>query len=259
MNNMEIFEEARSYLLSFDVVTKRMLNRHLAFPFSRKPKNIPELYFALISHATNRQGMANYIGKIEKLSKVLFNFNPQEVCKVYTQWGMIFDIVQEKVKPPGKMEKSNNHNSWVIYSKTILSAARYANRFNSIRAFYKYIDQFITQSADTRIALPLLLKEEIDGFGFALACDFLKENISPLFVKPDTHIRDIFIGIGKSENDASDFEIFRDVIAFSESIKKSPYEVDKLFWLIGSGNFYYVDTIIKSDKRKYIKIVNGDL
>ncbi len=258
MNNMEIFEEARTYLLSFDVVTKRILNKHLTFPVSRKPKNIPELYLALITHATNRQGLANYIGKIDRLSKVLFNFNPQEVCNTYTQWGMIFDIVQEKVNPPGKMEKNNNHNSWVIFSKTILSAAIYANRFSSIRAFYKYIEQFISQSADTRIALPLLLKEEIDGFGFALACDFLKENISPLFVKPDTHIRDIFIGIGKSAVDASDFEVFRDVIEFSESINKSPYEVDKLFWLVGSGNFYYDDMIIKSDKWKYIEMITCD-
>jgi hypothetical protein len=88
------------------------------------------------------------------------------------------------------------------------------------------------------MAFPRILKEEIFGHKFALACDFGKENISSQFVKPDAHIKAIFIGMGLSEKDASDFQIFRDVVKFADSIEEAPYSVDKVFWLIGSGNFY---------------------
>ncbi len=87
------------------------------------------------------------------------------------------------------------------------------------------------------MTLPLLLSEEIAGYGFALACDFLKENISPLFVKPDTHIKYIFKGLGLSNVDASDYQVFLDVVRFANSISQIPFAVDRLFWMIGSGKF----------------------
>ena len=47
--------------------------------------------------------------------------------------------------------------------------------------------------------LALLLKNEIHGYGFALACDFLKENYSPEYAKPDTHIQVIFYSLHLSK------------------------------------------------------------
>ncbi len=38
----------------------------------------------------------------------------------------------------------------------------------------------------------MLLGREINGFGFALSCDFLKELGYEDFPKPDVHLRDIF-------------------------------------------------------------------
>ena len=37
---------------------------------------------------------------------------------------------------------------------------------------------------------------------------------------------------------------------------KKPYEVDKLFWLVGSGKFYLSDTKVKTSKRNFIKHIN---
>jgi hypothetical protein len=110
-------------------------------------------------------------------------------------------------------------------------------------------------------ALPLIIKEEIFGYQFALACDFIKDNISPLFVKPDVHIKEIFKGLGISEKNASDYQIFRDVINFSEDIHEAPYTVDRVFWTIGGKALYkdrkvIKDIKIKSSKKEFIELVS---
>jgi hypothetical protein len=63
-------------------------------------------------------------------------------------------------------------------------------------------------------------------------------------VKPDTHIKAIFFGIGISKS-KDDYIIYNDVIEFFNTINKIPYEVDKLFWLVGNGQFYREEPAIK--------------
>ncbi len=170
---------------------------------------------------------------------------------------LLFDYISENYKTPGRMEKSNSHNYWVIFCKSIISIANYLSKFNNIDDFNKYVFQFINSNSDIRLSLPLILKEEIFGYQFALSCDFIKENISPEFIKPDVHIRDIFIGIGISHDNISDYQLFRDVINFSESISEVPYTVDKLFWLIGSGNFYNYNIKINTNKKLFIEKIRS--
>lgn len=191
-----------------------------------------------------------------KLGRCLCEFDVDKVLERYRSWDELFDAIQANCEPPGKMMKSNSHNYWVVFCKSILSIAKFVSRFKTMDYFDTYVNQFITDIPDTRLALPLILKEEIFGYQFALACDFVKENISPLFVKPDVHIRAIFIGIGLSENKATDFQIFRDVVRFAESINQLPYAVDKLFWLVGSGNFYNSDLRVSTDRKKFIDSIN---
>lgn len=103
----------------------------------------------------------------------------------------------------------------------------------------------------SKLALPLLLKEELFGFGFALACDFLKENGYSEFVKPDTHINDIATAIGITKA-TTDFGVFRDVVAYCKRNNLVPYEFDKLIWLVGSGSFYLNDLTVKTDKKTFV-------
>ena len=83
----------------------------------------------------------------------------------------------------------------------------------------------------------MLIALGIEGVGFPLACDFLKENGYRNFAKPDVHIKDIFtrLGLARSRND---YEVFSSVVRVALNVGETPYCVDKLFWLIGSGNFY---------------------
>jgi hypothetical protein len=87
-------------------------------------------------------------------------------------------------------------------------------------------------------ALPLLLAQEIEGFGFALACDFLNGLGYENFSKPDVHVKDIFGGLGLCAEGAGDYEVFRAVGRLARNAGVTPYNADKLFWLVGSGYFY---------------------
>jgi len=263
MQNKTIFETANEYLLSFDGITQEMINKHLNDWKDGKVKTIPDLCYKMIFHAQNQQGMPNSIGDIDNISSFVFNFNPHEILKNYNNWEDLFDKIKKKYTPPGRMVKGNPHNYWVRFCKSIFSIAKFSSRFGTIKDFDSFVQVFY-YNEETRVALPLLLKEEIEGYGFALACDFLKESGYPEFIKPDTHITDIFNGLNLTTGE-NDLQVFRDVILFAKSINKLPYEVDKLFWLVGSGRFYLFkdehgnELEIPTSKKEFIKIVKEKL
>ena len=257
LDNKSIFEEGKKYLLGFKEINLDMLNGQIKFPEKNKPKDKSTLFKKMMEHAQNRQGMPNSIGNINNLNEILYGFNPNKVLEIYDNWETLFDSINNSnYKPPGRMDKKNHRSYWVIFCKSIISIAEYLKQFNDIKDFNNYVNQFITGIPDIRLSLPLILKEEIFGYQFALACDFIKENISKDFVKPDVHIKDIFVGIGLSKDKSSDYQIFRDVLNFSNSISEEPYSVDKLFWLIGSGKFYNYGIEINTNKNNFINIIN---
>jgi len=60
----------------------------------------------------------------------------------------------------------------------------------------------------SKLALPLLLSEEIYGFGFALACDFLKSNGYKEFVSQTRNIKELTKAFGITTA-ITDYEVFR--------------------------------------------------
>jgi hypothetical protein len=104
----------------------------------------------------------------------------------------------------------------------------------------------------------MLLSREIEGFGFALSCDFLKEMGYINFPKPDVHLRDIFTSLSLSQDKPDDYKLFKAVIRVAGNAGVSPYNADKVFWLIGSGYFYSDPHIgnkgrVGSHKRDFIE------
>lgn len=256
MEEREYIQKARDYLLSFDNVTDEIIDAHLNHWKLRKPKCLPGLFQAFLLHAQNRQGMSNSIGDIENLRALLCDFEPSEVENEYPSWSDLFDrLARGNYQPPGRLDKKNSHSYWVVYCKSIVSIADFLSPYSSIEEFDAFVHGFLTNE-HSRLALPLLLKEEIFGFGFALACDFLKETGYPEFVKPDTHIKDISWHLGISSAD-SNFGVFKDLEAYCRRVDVLPYEVDKLFWLVGSGRFYLYDIKVNASKWEFIESVAG--
>lgn len=264
MEPKEIVNVTRNYVLSKSQNDVDKLEYYLNEWKYRKPYTIKQLYRNLLMHAQNRRGMINSIGNIDKLAPFLFDFDPKEVYKQYDGWQSLFVQIKDNYKPPGRMEIDNSRNYWVIYSKSIISTAKFLSKFYSLNEFEEYVNQFVLEeNIDLRIALPLLLSEELFGFKFALSCDFIKENVSPKFIKPDVHIKDVFVAIGICLKSDSDIDVFRKVVKFAHDVEKEPYWIDKLFWLVGSGTYYQSEKYpltekIRTSKKQLIELLKKD-
>lgn len=213
-----------------------LIERHLSHPLNSKSLN--EVYLRLLISGANRERAWNVITspikEIENLSNVLSNFNFMEVWERYGDDNdrLLKDIVKEfdfSYNP-------NNSGLWVQYSKTILSGAKFLRQFRNFEDFDSFVQFFHTDDR-ARNALPLILQEQIHGFRLALSCDFLKELGYFKFGKPDVHIKKIFLGTGLTQSN-NDYDVLIAIGRVAESNNVSPYNVDKLFWLIGSGKFY---------------------
>ena len=196
--------------------------------------------------------IGNAIGGVDKLGRVLFDFDVRKVSEVFSASGAILDKIEDTIKPHGKVRR-RPRCIWPQYCKTILSAASFLTKFASAEEFYAWCDRFVNDHR-TRLALPLLLAKEISGFGFALACEFLKEIGYLEYGKPDTHVKGILKGIGVCPENASDYEVLKTIIRIAENAQVTPFSVDKAFWLIGSGKFYrHKETIGKEGKIRGMK------
>ncbi|MEA4986169.1 hypothetical protein SDC9_36805 [bioreactor metagenome] len=260
MNYKELYEFAYNFLLTFENVTESILERHLV-PDLIKPKDLNKIYFKLCESAQNRQMSAKVIGQsiggIENLKKLLFEFDPKRVSEKYKKNEsnkLLIDIIST-LKPKGQL-RTTNRSIWPQFCKSIIDSAYFLNSFDNVIDFYDWADFFI-HDKKAKLSLPLLISAEIHGIGFPLACDFLKEIGYIEYSKPDTHLRDIFFALNIVDNYEKsiikqDFEILQvvDKIAFENNT--TPYAVDKVFWLIGSGNFYSSNIKIGGQKQKFI-------
>jgi len=248
---IHVWNEANAYLVQR--IGMALIREYMAAP--PKPETVAQVYQALLNSATNRQGMQNSIGNLKRLSGVLCDFDPRAVRDTYPDgWRDLFDAVKGHVHPTSRMEKNNTHNLWVIFCKSCVSAAKYVARLDTLCDFIQYVEDF-DATPDTRVALPFLMGYEIFGVKFALACDFLKEIGFSNYSKPDTHLTDIFSGLRLCGD--SPLEVFRSVTEMAIDVKETPYAVDKVLWLIGSGNLYKHERSFSTDKTQFVRMTKA--
>ena len=238
-----IYLLARTFLFQLKApgLTRAVIESYFIAPVSRRPTTLAGIYERLLGSGQNANMKAGVvggsIGGVGKLGPLLSNFEPVQVVAHYgiDSKRLLKDIIK-RLKPHGKIRKKPR-SIWPQYCRTVLSAAEFLSRFESATDFYAWID-FFDADARARPGLPLIICEEVQGIGFALACDFLMELGYANFGKPDVHIREIFNAAGLCCGNASDYERLRAICRVAESADVSPYTVDKVFWLIGSGFFY---------------------
>lgn len=231
-----IFELGYKYLLSFDSTTEAQIENHLMKSIYDRPADLKIIYKRVVESAQNRSMMPNVIGGsidgVENLGKVLFDFDARQVETYYgNDVDRFLDEVKEKLKPRGKFRRTTR-SSWPIFGRSVLSGANFMSQFESSDDFYQWCD-FFDSDERSRLALPLLIGDRISGFGFPLACDFLKELGYRNFGKPDVHIIGIF-GRLKLSNSDKDTRVFEAIQRVADAVGRDAFAVDKLFWLIGS-------------------------
>ncbi len=225
----------------------------LASPKTNPPlKTINQFYFALLESLTNKQGMPNSIGDIYNLKSILKSFSPKKVTDTYgLDWRLLFKTIKKEINPPSRMRIDIRNNYWVVFSKGAIDGARFLSKFKSGKEFRDSID-FLARNEALLTAAPMLLSYEIFGFGFALACDFLMESGWHQYTKPDVHLMNILEGIGFSNG--TDYDTFKTVLTVARHVNQPPYTVDKVLWLIGSGELYNVNVKFKTNRNDFIKL-----
>ena len=247
--------------------TPRLIEEYLHISSTSRPKTIEELYKHMLASAQNANMKAGVIGGsiggVHELGPVLCSFEPAEVLDKYPSgWEAILNDIVAELHPRGSIRRTPR-SIWPRYCQSILSIARFLSRFSSVDDFYEWVD-FFDEDERARPALPMLMAQEIDGFGFALSCDCLKGLGYENFSKPDVHVKDIFWAIGLSPYGTNDYEVFKAVARVAQNVGVTPYNVDKLFWLIGSGNFYDDPHVgkqgkIGSGKKQFIEMAQAEL
>lgn len=248
------YKLARKYLLSFESagVTPEILEKYLNFSkIDSESKTMAEIYKRLLISAQNANMKAGVIGGsiggIDKLGVVLFEFDPVAVFYHYEdKWDNLLNEIIMRVKPRGSIRRTTR-SIWPKYCQSVLSGAKFLSQFKTTNEFYEWVD-FFDKENRARHALPMLISHEIYGFGFALACDFLKELGYINFGKPDGHIKTIFSGLGLCAKASGDYEVFKAIIRVASNVGVDAYNVDKLFWLAGSG-YFYADTNLGKNGR----------
>ncbi len=234
---------ARGYLPRLNIagVTDTLVERYLN-PASLKPRPTTKqgLYLRILESAQNANMKAGVIGGsiggVGKLAAVLDDFEPEAVRQKYgNDWQSILDDIVKTVKPRGQIRRTPR-GIWPHYCQTILSAAAFVQQFGTADEFYSWVD-FFDRDDRARPSLPMLISHEIEGFGFALSCDFLKELGYVDFPKPDVHLRDIFTALGLLPDGEDDYQLFKAIVRVARNANVTPYNTDKTFWLIGSGYF----------------------
>ncbi len=256
-----IFQLAESFLTSLKTkdgqpVTNALVSKYI--DPAKPPSNLSGIYFRLLQSAQNANMKSGVIGGsingIENLKVVLCGFHPKDVLKKYGEDdAKVFADIKRYVKPRGKV---NPNGLWPQYCRTIISGAKFMAKFNSSTDFYKWVN-FFDKDDRARPALPLLVQNQIKGFRLALACDFLKELGYFKFAKPDVHLRNIFVSLSLCSKDANDFELLESIIRVAKNSGVDAYHADKVFWLIGSGNFYKDKKKTGRNAKKFIDYVRS--
>ena len=251
-----LYEEAYNFLKS--KVGEPVLKKHLEYYHIFRPSSMNDIFKRMIITLKNKQGYFNFIADVDQMKTILLDFNPKKVFEKYdSEWEKLFMDFRKRFGGSYRMDIHNKRNAWVMYSKGVLSCSKFLSNFKSVSEFDRFVKSFFHDEF-TIASLPMLLEREIFGFGFALACDFLKELGYVQYGKPDVHLKDIFLELGVVKS-RSDYEVFKKIVKIALVVGQDPVIVDKIFWLIGSGKFHETGMNIGKQKSEFIRYVKNKL
>lgn len=260
MTDKVLYKSALDFLLSFDVIKQTDLNKHLVSEYE-KPKDLKIIYRRICESAQNKQMsskvIGNSIGGVDNLRIVLFDFDPQKVAENFkkTEAEKLLNQIREKLKPKGQV-RTTNRSLWPQFCQSVIDSAHFLKSFETADKFYNWAN-FFANDSKAKPALPLMISIEIAGIGFPLACDFLKELGFVEYGKPDVHLKDIFEALNiidphEKSVTKQDYATLKAIDRIAKASNVTPYAVDKVFWLIGSGNFYLTGKNIGRQKQVFI-------
>jgi hypothetical protein len=249
---------AAAYNFLESKIGKEALEKKIDHYRHYKVDNMYDVFWHLADSLTNKIGMRQSIGYIDTLEPFLFGFDPWRTHSQFQDdWKRLFTDIKEKHIPPGPMDINKSNSYWAIFTKGVLSGAEFLSQFDSFEAFDEFVNSFSFNDISIA-ALPILLDQEIYGFAFALACDWLKECGFHNYAKPDRHVVDILFGTGVSPSQ-NNYVVFKTMVRMARVNNELPAVVDRLLWFIGSGRYVDEHDKITRQKAQFIQLLRPKL
>ena len=190
--------------------------------------------------------------RYDHIKKVLCDFDAKKVLKKYNDWKDLYDALTNKGDLDNGTQKDTNDKktNWGKYAKGLYDGVVFLEKKDG--------NQMITNLCESpvedyelvnKIEEIKKIEKNIHGLGFALVCDWLKECGCTWLAKPDTHIKIVCSAISKVIDpnkvnaEMTDIDIIKFVFKFAKGIQPdhpdaTAYKLDKIIWLICTGNFY---------------------
>lgn len=243
----EIANKQVNKLAKIYSISKKDLVKHYYQPsYNLATITEDEIFMRFAQSLQNSGRMSNSIKfdvNHEIIEKIVSNLRKGKyviVDEVYNA----FNITGIVGKSTAVKEKTN----WWKYSKGLLSFNTFYDKYNLQKTFEDLADERF----DETITLAKKIAKNVFSMGFTLACDFLKECGCTWLAKPDTHILEIsgvifneqYMQIDNYKYKAKDLEnCVRKMHALVDNINQkyknvTDYQLDKIFWLISTHNFY---------------------
>ena len=242
---------ARSYRLDEDELEKYFIPDAYSSNFS---KNV---LYHLCSSLQNSGMMHNSIKFNSKTSNnnklITVALNNMDLKKSMSEFRSDKDIYKKFIKLGIKDNGTGNNKetNWKKYCKGLYDGMAFLYKENGLQ-----ILKNLTKAEDLiedNLKHITSISEGIHGLGFALTCDWLKESGCIWLAKPDVHINEVVKKIiSCDEIKDIDTLIFMDSWAkLLRTGKKhkdvTTYKLDKVIWLLCTGNFYLHETKIGRD------------
>lgn len=209
-----------------------------------KEASLSSIYKRLLGSLQNRQSLPNIIKFWHKdyesiYQETLFAFDPQKVQKKYNGVNgaeRLFEDLNDKVH--WNAEHYELPKQWC---EGAIGAAKVLSRYSDSKSLYEVLMKQ-AENGDLMKIADYWDKLPIKGMGFALSCDFLKE-IGIDLPKPDVHIIAVIKEVFFCGKDISEKELTAAFINMVKMLKEehpemTAYKLDKMIWLICTGNFY---------------------
>lgn len=237
-------------------------------------------------HAQNAQRRMTIIKFLEKFKEHKENLCGFDPIKIIEKFNVLedFDVAVKKLVEEfrkyltwnSEKNKTEKRDSIVSsFAKPLLSFCKYLVQLAKDEStgnidFSNIIDKIKKdlipqEDCEDEIKIPNYkeiikkFQKRVQGIGFALSCDFLKELDEEFdFVKPDIHIKDILkelcgVDVGKNVYKIMDafYELYKKL---RESIDITAYQFDRMIWLVCTEKFFLdkVSNLKGNDGKKYL-------
>ncbi len=188
--------------------------------------------------------------------KVLEKYgNEQELYEQFASYDSGAISRQNRADKKGSNKEKENilkwKTNWEKYARGLYYGAKFL-KYNK-----KVVDKLIALNEEADIDFKEVNKQlkiiyanketKIPGLGFALCCDWLKECGCTWLVKPDVHIKVVYQVLksnGETELEKiKDIDVIEYYYNWAKELKVNgynvtPYQIDKMIWLICTGEFY---------------------